>query len=1294
MKKRVRIYKPENLNTFQTGGQQGDVNSQVLNYILQAVSAGSSLDEVSEQLVQSGIPAPTVNQLVNQVNNYIEEQSELQVGQAVGDEKAAQEAQYQAEEEARIATQQEAEDRAARMQEMYMTDDTNPNATDDDSEAYMKYGGVSKKKFIADYVKLAKKQEGGDTDLTTDIPINGRNEQLNKFIGAVKETANTAALREQAEQAYEQQMQMFAQDGGELPEAQFGGGLFHGRHGRRAARQLNRMMPEGMPNQSLMQFMPQNSFPGGVTLANIDVRRTGLFGKPKEYTINFNTTPINFNTIKDIAELEENNAKETHKDVEKEVKSTETNTSTDKNAVVTAEVEADPITFSTGNKVTEEVSAKSTTVKPGKKTVSTAPVIPTAADYAPAPFEDVLRQKYDYSTYNTGKPTKVSTPKVPASSNYFEKSPWAYRSIKSQQAPAPAKTSSPWDRELENRYLNQQRMHFQQGGFTDEQSGLYKFFGGGEDPSIPQLDIDYTDSKNTADPYFAYGGLTQYQTAGTTPKVDYTINPVTGKAWTDEEWKALTQKKEDIKTLQVGDYRGDLINPATGKPYTYEEWKTSGMADRGKNRSPFSPEQEAWFQQHYGNTGQQQTGYPQVAYSGYNPYLSAVAPGFFGGNRPVQYAGSWAKMIGAPYMTGTDNPAMNLMGPNTRISSIDVKKTGMLSHRPKKYTVNFTNYLDNTAPTFTDKPGPGVSSQAGDNDRVVRRREAIREADQYINKLDAEPTKEDQTLAFSPNEAIKPDEFAKLQEAQTARPGMTDEEIAMSSPPDNSQPLDLSMSDKRNLRQGIGYSTGDIKNIDRSAANTISNLELQERNLAKQNRQQAVDKFGNMLDWAQNESAIQEQMPRESNMLLRGDHQYNPMEHIQTGAFTPGYDLPDMEHYNSDNDIRLREMQNRRSNQPSKRRSNANVNDNSSQENITFNKSKQVSNISDEDFAKENPNSLAAMNKRQRDFYNSPEGRAAVKAMKEKAAADKAKGRYYIEPSGSAIKIGNEGDYLGAERARQRIEQLRAVALARNEAIIRKHSKKDSSGLLSQKSYGGLPESAEGEEVKVYTSRPEYAGISNVEMTQRDVAPNLELNQSNMQMPSFGSQDFATSFNGIANVDNIQDSRNYGRDLSTHPSLTQTDPTAAATMNTTIDPNQANRDTLKKSTKEQKWSADFKTKNAWNVDFPELLNKFNAAANTGLGWIENAQNNKANNEQLAAYMSDNLNAANARRNRGSFDVNSGLEDPDKMGFTGVAAYGGMFQDGGYYDQNDEVYMTEDEIKDFLANGGELEYIND
>lgn len=49
-----------------------------------------------------------------------------------------------------------------------------------------------------------------------------------------------------------------------------------------------------------------------------------------------------------------------------------------------------------------------------------------------------------------------------------------------------------------------------------------------------------------------------------------------------------------------------------------------------------------------------------------------------------------------------------------------------------------------------------------------------------------------------------------------------------------------------------------------------------------------------------------------------------------------------------------------------------------------------------------------------------------------------------------------------------------------------------------------------------------------------------------------------------------------------------------------------------------------------------------------------------------------------------------------MGFKGIVRNGGFLQEGGYampeYDEDEEAYMTQDEIDQFLADGGELEYL--
>lgn len=118
-------------------------------------------------------------------------------------------------------------------------------------------------------------------------------------------------------------------------------------------------------------------------------------------------------------------------------------------------------------------------------------------------------------------------------------------------------------------------------------------------------------------------------------------------------------------------------------------------------------------------------------------------------------------------------------------------------------------------------------------------------------------------------------------------------------------------------------------------------------------------------------------------------------------------------------------------------------------------------------------------------------------------------------------------------------------------------------------------------------------------------------------------------------------------------------------------------------------SMKFKTKNKYNIDPKAALDNFNAAANVGLGFIEDLQSRKANQDQWYNYNADNLYATNNKRDRGTYEVNSGLFRPDEMGFNGVVEYGGTI-----YAEGGEAYMTQEEIDDFIANGGELEYLND
>jgi hypothetical protein len=211
-----------------------------------------------------------------------------------------------------------------------------PSATEEDETVFSDYaepqlpeeyrmGGMpSKRSYVNSVLKLVKKQMGGDSaapasakfddDNADPTGANVRKKSLDKFIGSVKNQSAMAFAKKQAEQNYDQMMQMqqapapqfpIAQQGGEqdiyagqdfenpmhhlalfsqatgdvfqdeqnqITQAQFGG-LFGGRRNRLNAYTGGYNMPRG--------------FQGMPPITKMDVRRSGWFGKPKEYSIEF-----------------------------------------------------------------------------------------------------------------------------------------------------------------------------------------------------------------------------------------------------------------------------------------------------------------------------------------------------------------------------------------------------------------------------------------------------------------------------------------------------------------------------------------------------------------------------------------------------------------------------------------------------------------------------------------------------------------------------------------------------------------------------------------------------------------------------------------------------------------------------------------------------------------------------------------------------------------------------------------------------------------------------------------------
>jgi hypothetical protein len=126
-------------------------------------------------------------------------------------------------------------------------------------------------------------------------------------------------------------------------------------------------------------------------------------------------------------------------------------------------------------------------------------------------------------------------------------------------------------------------------------------------------------------------------------------------------------------------------------------------------------------------------------------------------------------------------------------------------------------------------------------------------------------------------------------------------------------------------------------------------------------------------------------------------------------------------------------------------------------------------------------------------------------------------------------------------------------------------------------------------------------------------------------------------------------------------------------------------------------SVDYKNKNMWEVDYSKLPRRINTGLALATGLKDRADTKQIQNQLYNEFYGDAYAPERARIDTGNYDTNSGLFKPDQEGFEGVVRYGGsIYQDGGSIfediDEGDEVMMTPEKLQEFLANGGEVEYI--
>jgi hypothetical protein len=739
MNRKVRITPPStdpfnSMSTWmaQMGGSQGDNMSQpteeehIYSIAAEMLSQGIDQDEVKEALTTRGFAGGMVNDLVDSLIAYVEEEQDLEEANYLEDQYAQD--QITAEREA--AEQQD----MYQQNEMYYADDTDQGYAEEDAameDIYMRFGGKvpTKKAFVKKQMALKKKQEGGSEQSYKADDTFSEKRGLDKFISAVANNAQQKSEEEMLGQMYDDSY------GSDMPEAQFGGARRAQNRMMRRANRMVRQIPMGFYNNNMTGFPPQLNImnigdlysgmtnrgfspqmPGGIQLANIDVRRTGIFGRPKEYTINFANTPVDKINLTDIIDQEKNNVKEQVKEAEQEEKNKETTTASTENEKVQEElITADKITVSDKPKGSGAASSKpqvksATTDKWGrpegdkwynfdpetKQYITDTEVSKVnkspfgekwdefgeavklkyeeeqAAEQAKlAKMDPATRWYYEnvYKNIAAGKPLISKGNNVGSVSNTYSE---IAKRAKAQAKPMPAiraigdkvydisskSSGSGVSNIFNNPYLRGINTLFQQGGITGQD--LYKFIYGGDDSMIPFADESFrTDSRDTTDPYFRDGGLYRFQGEEDSE--------------TDSETNTSSEVVKDDASKST----------TTNQPFTRED-AIKLLED---------------YQKKFQNNNSNQ--------NFINPYATGpIYPPLFGGRgrsfrppgRAIQYAGSWAQQRGLPYDPITGQPIQGLNNP--QIQSIRVDKTGLLSNRPKKYTINYVG----------DIPGGGFGS--------------------------------------------------------------------------------------------------------------------------------------------------------------------------------------------------------------------------------------------------------------------------------------------------------------------------------------------------------------------------------------------------------------------------------------------------------------------------------------------------------------------------------------------------------------------------------------------------------
>ena len=264
---------------------------------------------------------------------------------------------------------------------------------------------------------------------------------------------------------------------------------------------------------------------------------------------------------------------------------------------------------------------------------------------------------------------------------------------------------------------------------------------------------------------------------------------------------------------------------------------------------------------------------------------------------------------------------------------------------------------------------------------------------------------------------------------------------------------------------------------------------------------------------------------------------------------------------------------------------------------------------------------------------------------------------------------------------------------------------------LPKKVVGGPPPCGPGETLDPNTNKCVANPVFNDQTFAQPKAPiDPSITASNSGTPVIGAP--------INNFYANQNSFNKPNEVNVDPSL---DPNIMPKLPTVSTMDAFNNSFKKKPTGDEQIAIDVeKQNNKGKLTFGKnntgvneaRIQTFNAGVDIADSIKRGIETNKAQNEMYENFSSNNLYASDPSRDRGDYDTNSGLYRPNEQGQmwnSRSKQFGGYIDEEEYYDsyaeeedKEDELtyakggekitYMSEDQIRAFMAAGGQVEFL--